>query len=166
MHFGTPALILALLVLSIGGASCGGWSNANAVDPGNAAADNAADNSNSTRSNAEELGLIVKLPFDTEDVAWKQDAATKKVIAVMLLTPANADRLVSEAAAIRPPEGVSLPSETWFPAELIAQSATSGDHNLKGQAYAANAFYQEPYIHGRVTRIENTDYFVLELSVR
>jgi len=33
-------------------------------------------------------------------------------------------------------------------------------------SYPANAFYLEPYTDGRITRIENTDYFVLELTAK
>jgi hypothetical protein len=34
---------------------------------------------------------------------------------------------------------------------------------LKGAAYAANDFLQSPYNNGKLTRINDTNYFVLEL---
>jgi len=42
----------------------------------------------------------------------------------------------------------------------------SGDDSLKGLAYSADSFFQEPYTSGRVIRIDGTDYFVLELSAK
>jgi len=59
---------------------------------------------------------------------------------------------------------VSIPVETWFPEELVAQGETSGDTALRGEACSAASFFQEPYMSGRVVRIEATDYFVLEVT--
>ena len=125
-----------------------------------------AENANVARSNAEELGVIVNIPYDTEDVAWKEDAAHKKVIAVLRFSPEDSARVVAEAQKVRTPEPATVSSETWFPAELIAQSEISGDDDLKGQSYAADQFFQDPYMNGRIVRIETTDYFVLELSAK
>lgn len=165
MHFRSAGFIVALIVLSISGASCGSYGGTGNMNSANAT-NQAAANSNAAGSNVEELGLLVNIPFETEDIVWKQHAANKSVVAVMLLTPQNAERLVNEATALRSPEPVIISSETWFPAELIAQSGISSDDNLKGNAYAANSFFQEPYTNGRIIRIENTDYFVLELNAK
>lgn len=161
MNYRGTLLVLASLATSLGSASCGGpgrATNANLAKLANQADSNAAS------SNSEELGLLVNMPFETEDVVWKEDIEKKSLVAVMLLSPANAEKLVSEASQIRPPEQAAISTESWFPAELVAQSGMSGENVLKGQAYAANAFFQEPYTGGRVIRIENTNYFVLDLS--
>lgn len=135
--------------------------------PANANASAAANNnSNSAQSNAEELGLLVNIPYELEDVAWKQDEASKKLTAVLLLKPQDAAAFVAEAERVTAPSAANVSSETWFPAELVAQSGLSGEDNLKGTAYAPTTFLQPPYTSGRVTRIENTDYFILELEVK
>ncbi len=156
--------ILTLIALSAFAGACGGGEKRS----GNS---NTLPNSNQARAtaktNAEELGLLVNIPFETEDIVWKEDDANKKLIAVFRLTPADAAKVVAEAEKVRPPpQPVNLASESWFPAELIAQSAMSGDDSLNGKSYAANSFLQEPYKSGTITRIDNTDYFVLEVSAK
>jgi hypothetical protein len=139
--------------------STGAASNANAVVvPG--------ENANTAKTNAEELELLVNIPFEVDDVVWKEDAAHKKVIAVLHFSKSDADRIVADAAGKRAAETVMMPSEPWYPAELIAQSEMSGDEGLKGTAYSADAFFMEPYTTGRIVRIEGTDYFVLQLAAK
>jgi hypothetical protein len=128
------------------------------------AANYPAENTNVAKSNVEELGMLVNVPYEAEDIVWKEDAAHKRLIAVLRFSSADADKVVAEALPHGTPQQVTLSSETWFPAELIAQSDMTGDNLLHATAYAGDAFYQEPYTSGRVLRVEGTDYFVLELS--
>lgn len=144
-------------------ACVGGNKNAN-TRPATATSNSLTENANSAKTNVEELGLLVNVPYETEDIVWKEDAAHKKIIAVLRFSPADSAKLVAEAAKTGGPQNVSIAVETWFPDELTAQSDMSGDSLLKGLAYPANAFYQERYNEGRITRIEGGDYFVLELS--
>ncbi len=125
-----------------------------------------ASSSNSARTNVEELGLLVSVPYETEDIVWKEDAAKKRIIAVMRFSTADSNKIVAEAERSGQGQTVEIAAETWFPDELTAQSETSGDSALKGIAYPANAFFLEPYSNGRITRIEGGDYFVLELSAK
>ncbi len=57
-----------------------------------------------------------------------------------------------------------------WPARLMAaggaQSELSGDETLKGNSYAANDFLQSPYEAGKLTRLEDSNYFILELSAK
>lgn len=117
-----------------------------------------------TKTNAEELTMLVNVPYETEDVVWKEDPASKKVVAVMLFSPADADAIVAEAAKFGPPQQVSVAVETWYPSELVAQGEMNGDSALKGISYPANSFFHPPYSTGRIARIEGLPYFVLELS--
>jgi hypothetical protein len=153
---------LLLFQLLIG---CTGYSSNGVANNHSTASTNNAD-SNSARTNVEELGVLVAMPFETEDVVWKEIPHQKKVVAVLRFSPSDANKLVEEAAKLRKPAPVDVISEVWFPPELIAQSETSGDGNLRGIAYAANSFYQPPYTDGQITRIQDTDYFVLELNAR
>lgn len=161
MSFAKTTAILALFSGSAMLSACGGSANTAA---NSAVSKPANENANAVRSNVEELGLLVNVSYDTDDIAWKEDAAHKKIIAVLLFNPADSAKIVTEAEKIKPAETVSLPSQTWYPAELIAQSETGGGDVLNGRSYAANQFFQEPYTSGRIVRVENTDYFILELS--
>lgn len=76
----------------------------------------------------------------------------------------DADKIAAQAEKISPPQPAQIETETWYPEELTAQSQLSGDESLKGTTFAANDFLQPPYVNGKLTRVENTDYFVLELT--
>ncbi len=162
IHLAGIILVFLFCVASI--TSCGGSANKPANSP--AAVSKPAENSNAARTNVEELGVIVNVLFVAEDVAWKEDKAQKKLIAVLRFSPTDSAKLVAEAEKVRPAAPANISSETWFPAELIAQGETSGEDDLKGQSYAANQFFQEPYTNGRIVRVEGTDYFVLELTAK
>lgn len=157
-------VILALFLCAMLNPGCGGGNkNANL---GSAVSNGPLENTNSAKSNIEELSLQVNVPYEAEDIVWKETADHKQIIAVLRFSSEDANRVVAEAAPRQAPQNVILSSETWFPAELIAQSEMSGDDSLNGLAYAADRFYQEPYTSGRIVRIEGTDYFVLELSAK
>ncbi len=123
-------------------------------------------NSSAARSNVEELGLLVKIPYETEDVVWKEVSPSKKVVAVLLFPKATADKVVADAQTHGAGQNVTLAAEPWFPDELIAQSEMSGDAALRGTAYPGNAFFLDKYNAGTITRIEGSDHFVLEITAR
>ncbi len=162
MNFTKTAVILALFSAVLIPAGCGGTaSNSNSA---NTVANEAATNANLPKTSSEDLGMLIKMPFETEDVIWSGGPDQKKLIAVLRLSPQNANKLVEQAKKIKPPVPGQIDSEPWFPAELIAQSSESGDDTLKGMTYAADDFYQPPFTGGKLTRIETTDFFVLELT--
>lgn len=159
-------VILALIVAAGFAIACGNNADNSANAPLPPPGDRPADNANVAQSNVEELGLMLKIPYETEDLVWKADAGQRHVIAVLRFSPEDADKIVIEAQSLGPASNVSIATETWFPDELIAQGDSSGDHALKGTAYAANNFYQEPFTTGRITRIDDTEYFILELAAK
>lgn len=132
----------------------------------NVATNSNAARSNSARTNLEELGVIVNIPYTAEDVVWKEVAGNKKLIAVLRFSPADSAKLVSDISTIRPATPTTISSETWFPPELIAQGEMSGEDSLKGMSYAANSFLQPPYTDGSITRVDGTDYFVLDVTAK
>lgn len=155
------AAILAFFVFTASFLACVDSSgNANSLRPANASA--SSENATAPKTNAEELGVLVKVPYKTEDIVWKEDTEKKQILAVMRFSSADANKLVADAGNAGTPEA-SIPVESWFPDELIAQSEMSGDAALKGMSYPANAFIQEPYNLGKIIRIDGTDYFILEL---
>lgn len=158
---GAFAIFFALSCLGCGGAP---------RDANSAAAANAAvpgESGNSPKTNVEELSLLINMPYEVDDeLVWKEDPAHKKLVAVMHFSKAGAEKVVADAAGKQAPQNTLVPSESWFPAELIAQAEMSGDDALNGTAYAADAFFLEPYTSGRMVRVQDTDYFILQLSAK
>ncbi|CAN5142032.1 hypothetical protein BH20ACI2_BH20ACI2_18710 [soil metagenome] len=116
------------------------------------------------KTNAEELGMLIQLPYEVEDIVWEQDHVTHNITAILRFSSEDANKLVAEAEKYGAGRAVSVSGESWYPDELIAQVEMSGDSTLKGTAFPANAFFQAPYTSGRVTRVEGVDYFILEVS--
>jgi hypothetical protein len=157
--------ILALFFISQLLMACGN-SSSNSANSANSEANQDSQSAGSARTNVEELGVLINMPFETEEALWKESPNQKKVVAVLRFSPADSNKVVAQAEKFRKPNPVSVSSETWFPPELIAQSELSGNDTLKGTAYAANDFFQPPYTDGQITRIADTDYFVLELNAK
>ena len=143
----------------------------------NQIAENTANNqANQAKDDALELSKIINLPyvpaeeavFREENVGEKSNqtaaANRKKLIAVLKFSDTDTEKIVAQSDQYPPaPAPAKLDVESWFPPELIAVSQESGDESLKGISYPANDFYSETYNNGKITRINNTDYFVLEL---
>jgi hypothetical protein len=129
--------------------------------------------------NIEELETIIKIPFHPEEALWREEilgnpannnrvpsANEKKLTAVLKFTAEEADKIVRQAEKIKTPQKAEMESESWFPPELIAKSQESGNETIKGISYPADDFFQSPYSDGKITRIEGTNFFVLELYSR
>lgn len=172
--------VLILFILFASACNNDNLANNDGVSSGknsNQTTDANRENENSAKDDLDELGKIIKLPLLPEEVNYweeylaKPDAGNqnsapneKHFVAVLKFSPENAAQLVSQIEKIKPPIDSEIDAERRFPAELVAQSQLSGDETLKGKSYAADDFLQPPYKSGKITRIENTDYFVLELS--
>lgn len=115
------------------------------------------------KDNVEEFADIVRLPFVPEEVAWKE-TVTKGVTAVVRFSPDNAEKMSTEISKNGQPSAETLTVESWYPTELIAQSETTGESTIKGQSYPAESFLNPPYTKAKITRIEGTDYFILQIS--
>ncbi len=123
------------------------------------------------KDDVEELGKIIKLPFVPEEATYREinlnDSNSapnkKKLVVVLKFSIENANQIVAQAEKYNSPAPADIDAENWFPPELVAKSQETGDDFLKGAAYAANDFLQSPYVNGKLTRINDTNYFVLEL---
>jgi len=122
------------------------------------------------QDDVEELGKIIKLPAAPSEAAYSEINPSggkpngKKLVVILKFSTADANQIAASAARYKPPAPADVDAEDWFPPELVAKSQETGDASLKGVEYAANDFLQSPYTSGRLTRINDTDYFVLELS--
>jgi hypothetical protein len=135
----------------------------------NVAANAGTSNSSSTskvvpKDNVEEFATIVRLPFEPEEVAWEEKAENKSLTAVMRFSPENASKMSAELAKSGGGNAETLSVEMWYPAELIAQGELSGESAIQGRSFSANAFLNPPYTNGKIARVDNTDYFILQLS--
>jgi len=147
-------------------------------DSANSANVNAAEQANANtaiepkmegaKDNTEELATLVKMPYEPEDLAWKeyQRPDGKRLVAVFQLTEADSKKLIESAAKIRPGTPVSINSENWFPKELTTQNEMSGGSGIQATAYPADEFYQSPYTEGTFSRVDNTNFFVLEVFAK
>lgn len=173
MKFSRFIAIFFLPALFCGINACSREIPANSSAP----ASNAASNTNASvqivpQDDAEELGRIVKLPIAPEEVTYIENVLDgknaapdkRKLVAVLKFSNQNAAELAAQAEKIKPGTPADVDAEMWFPPELIAKSQETGDEFLKGIAYAADSFLQPPYLNGRLTRVNNTDYFILELT--
>lgn len=170
-------LILAFALFSAAFNGCAGPGGGNNVDGANANTANAS--ANSIHGSAEQLGMLIKLPFEAEEVAWKEQPLgqadsnsgvpapnERKLVAVFRFSDEDSAKLVSSLTTRAKPEPVSLSPEEWYPAELLAQSEFNGEAGLRGESYPADDFYQSPYLNGKIARVVDTNYFVLELISR
>lgn len=128
---------------------------------------NSAAKEKTSNDNAEELGMIVLMPAEPMEVAWREETvpgsqSEKRLKAAIRFEPADADRISAQAAQVKAPSDAEIDSEEWFPPELVTQSEMNEGSKLKGKEYAADAMLQQPFTRGRLVRVENSDYFILE----
>lgn len=166
-------LILASVFIAQVFISCSS-SPAGNSNPAQTNANQSAQRSAAASDKAEELALLINLPLEPEETVWREDPAgqggeqqySKKLTAVMQFAAADAEKLSALVEKGSPPLTANIGTEPWFPAELIAQSDLSGDDTLKGDSFPATDFFQPPYSEGRITRVEGTNYFILELFAK
>src|SRR5215211_38618 len=159
MQFSRPTLLFVLLASQLLSACSRPDGNSNAVN--STAANSASMAHTGPKDNIDELGLIVRLPFEPEEVAWQEKPEQKKLIAVVRFSPENAQKMAAEVAKNGQPTPETVTVESWYPNELIAQGELTGESTVKGQSYPAEPFLNPPYTNGKITRIEHTDYFIL-----
>ena len=144
--------------------------NNSAVNSANANA--VANSAKKANDNAEELGLLVKLPSEPEDVVWHDEmvpTADKKrterrVTAILFYEDrAVVEKILADASKYGEPQAVSIDVADWYPEELKAQSEFDLDAKLSAKSYPANEFYQEPLLRGRLIRVDGTEHMILEL---
>lgn len=160
-----PSVLLPLILISGLIAGCGtdaGDRSGNA----NLGQSSVAANTNKANSNAEELGMLINFAWETEDLAWKKDDAKKTIVAAFRLSPEDAQKLSEKLTADSQGAPKEVAVEDWFPAELIAQGESTGNAAVPATAFPAKEIYQAPYDQGTISRVDGTDYFVIELNAR
>lgn len=135
------------------------------------------ENANVAKDDVTELERIISLPFEPDESSvWREldlkaiggnrvsSPNDRKLIAILKFTAEETLEIVKRAETHKAAVPAVLDVESWYPPELIAQSGNSGDKTLKGNSYAADDFIKTPFTGGKLTRIDNTDFFILELT--
>lgn len=169
------AIFFILIVNLVFGIACSGLdkenSNSNSAQIQD---DTKPGQTNPPKDDVSELLTIIRLPEVPDEASWREEPLGKndnrvpgpndrKLTAVLKYNAETAAKLIAQIEKNKKPEPAEIGTENWFPEELIAQSQISGNEMLKGTVYGANDFFNMPYGNGKITRIENTNYFVLEL---
>jgi len=155
----SPAvLIFSALIFSSCSAPAGNSSSANSE--GN----RVASVTKKANDKAEELGLLINFTLEPEDILWQQSESPMKIVAVFRLDEEDTKKLTEQLTARSQGAAKTITVEDWFPTELVAGGETTGSSTVDGTAYPAEDFYQPPFSQGTITRINNTDFFVLEIS--
>ena len=157
-RFSPTVLLFSALVF----ASCSAPADNSA--PANTATNRVASVPNKANDKAEELGMLVNFTLEPEDIVWKQSETPKKIVAVFRLDEEESKKLADQLSSRSTGAARSVTVEDWFPPELIAGGEATGASTVDGTAYPADDFYQAPFSQGTITRINNTDFFVLEIS--
>lgn len=136
-------------------------------------------NANVAEDNETELSSLIKLPFEPIENLYREDKVSKnpnsnrvpgpderKLTAVLKFSEEDTKKLTKKLEDQGQPFEAKVEAETWFPAELIAKSQTSADESIKGVGYSADLFLKSPFYSGSLTRISETDYFVLILQTQ
>lgn len=179
--------IKLILVIILGNifllSACDGDDNTQNNTNTNAANQIIAAQEKKASDNIEGLLNIIRLPEIPEEVVWKEEVVgsdsnrvpgpnDRKLIAVLRYIDKETEdkelgksktRLMALLEKGKNNGEVEVPTEEWFPEELVARAQLSGNESVKGISYSASDFVNIPYGNGRITHIENTDYFILEL---
>lgn len=128
-------------------------------------------NANVAEDNETELNSLINLPFEPSENVYREDFVKgskdkRKVTAVLKFSEDDVRSLLEQLESKSKPFATKLETEPWFPAELIAKSQTSGDESIKGISYNAESFFKPPFNSGSLTRVNDTDYFVLTLQAK
>ena len=167
-----PVCLLLINLFLLDSCASSSPANSNAV---NQTTNTNAKNSSAASDDIAALAALVRLPEIPEEVVWReevlenreasdQNSKGKKLTAVLKYNDADAEKIVALAEKSKTAEKTEIGTEDWFPEELTAQTQLSASESLKGTAYGANDFFNAPYSNGKLTRIEGTNYFVLELT--
>jgi len=137
-------------------------------------------NANVAEDSEVKLKELINLPYEPiEDSPFREDKignavndnrvpgpTDRKLTAVLKFSKEDTEKVVEAGMKDGKAFEKSIDSESWFPAELIAHSQTTGDNTIKGVAYGADEFVKTPYSVGTLVRVNDSDYFVLILQTQ
>jgi hypothetical protein len=157
-RFAPASLLISAFIFTSCSAPAGNSSSANAE--GN----RVASVPKKANDKPEELAMLLNFTLEPEDIVWLQSESPKRIVAVFRLDDEDTRKLMSQLSARSQGAPKSINVEDWFPPELVAGGEETAASTVDGTAYPADDFYQAPFSQGTITRINNTDFFVLEIA--
>lgn len=123
------------------------------------------------KDDIEELEALINLPFHPDEALWREDSVPgnekmRKLSAVLKFTKAESSKISEIIAKSESPAPFEIEAESWFPPELVAKTQESGNGTIKGKSFPATDFARAPFADGRISRIDGTDFYILELYAR
>lgn len=159
-----PAALLLLLLATQILTNCSAPATNGNVANGSVAANSSSTSKVVPKDTVEEFAIIARLPFEPEEVAWEEKPDNKGLTAVVRFSPENSTKMSAELAKLGGGTAETMSVESWYPAELIAQGELSGESQIQGRSYPADSFLNPPYTKGKIARVDNTDYFIIQMS--
>ena len=162
-----PTLAILTLFLSLQiFVGCSASKNTNVSNESLPVPSQSVDPAKAANDNADELEMLINLPYQPVEVAYREDSAnnSRNLTAVLRFSSAEADNIVKKAAAIKPPTETQIKIQDWFPVELVDRGDVQQATTLTGQTYPADEFFKAPFLNGTLSRIGETDYFVLVMT--
>ncbi len=174
LYFG-KVFAVSLIFLSIFFNACNGNNlpsdaNSNSADSAPKANVNA---NNSVKDTFAEFTQYVSINTEPDEIVWREDKigqadnsanGKRKINAVLRFLPEDTPKFYERLTAAGNGKPAVLETEDWYPAELIAQSQISGDGTVKGTSFVVQDLPIAPFTQAVVTRIENSEYFIIELT--
>lgn len=165
MQFLRATAFLTILANFVLFSACGGPPDGqNSLSTNSGAVNSRTAATNKANTNVEELGMLINFQLESDDLAWKRDEKKNLLTAVFRLSPEDSKKLTDQLTPRSPGAPKEVTVEEWFPAELVAQGESSGGSSVQATAYPADDFYQAPFTAGTISRVDGTDFFVIELS--
>lgn len=126
---------------------------------------------NSASSDVNALAQKIELPVKPLEAVWLEEKLGNpdnnvpgptdyRLTAVLKFSETDAEKLPEKINSEKLPGGL-VEIEKWFPEDLKNKAGES--MKLNGTKYDADAFLRSPYTQGTITRIENSNDFVLRL---
>lgn len=158
------SLVLSLQIVS----GCSTPKAANNANESLPVPSQSVDPEKASNDNADELALLINLPYEPVELAYRETKAnnSRTLTVVLRFSSAEADQITKKAEAVNPPVDTQVKIEDWFPAELVDRGDVQLETTLPGKTYSASEFAKEPFSSGLLTRIGETDYFVLVMAAR
>ena len=128
------------------------------------------------KSDIEALGKLINLPVRPSEVKWTAETLDNskgavpgptdyRLTALLKYDEKGVKELVERLAAETPEKSLgNTDVSQWFPEEVKGEEKTlDGRSFLEGAKYQPDSFFRAPYTGGKLIRVGETNYFVLNL---
>lgn len=146
------------------------------IDAGNMDASRLGSSAERVRDGLGELQAAVNLTVEPDELLWTEEVldgraasdtgrapGAKRLVAVLRFDSPRAAEFQGVFSALGAGMKVDVEVEEWFPTEMKAQGQTGGGGSLKGVSVPANSLLRPPYQYGRLIKVDESPFYILEL---